>query len=44
MASNLFCNQLLMKKFTINTYDAETGTPIDQSYSIVKNNNLADNI
>lgn len=22
--------------FTINTYDAETGTPIDQSYSIVK--------
>ena len=24
------------EKFTINTYDAETGTPIDQSYSIIK--------
>lgn len=24
-------------KFTINTYDAETGTPIDEAYSIIKN-------
>lgn len=24
-------------KFTINTYDAQTGTPIDEAYSIIKN-------
>ena len=23
-------------KFTINTYDAQTGTPIDEAYSIIK--------